>query len=243
LNVDSVTLKLAAPLAYIAPPAPFDPSGWLDDAIVNTEHAKKWDFDIRTVKLNPPTRSPTEGSNTPVLKLETWGDCSIAKAPPKTEDEPRELSVTDTAVQFVALLRLNTTREFVMEVLPKEASPELNVPAEFIIYTPTTTATVPPIACTSVTRALSHRWAHIHQSQTPTPECPFLLQNNRENVNAKCKNSEMKEKNKRVGSLIERVETPLSEKLQWRKTAENPSTRVLPADDEDTPLKEFELHT
>jgi hypothetical protein len=61
-------------------------------------------------------------------------------------------------------------------------------------------------------------------------------------VNAKCKNSEMKQKNKRVGSLIERVETPLSEKLQLRKTAENPSTMVLPVDDEDTPLKEFELH-
>jgi len=159
LNVHSVTLKLvrAALFAYTAPPAPFASPSRPDNALENTEHAEKWDFDIRTVKLNPLTRTPTEGSNTPLLKSETWGEFSIAKAPPKTEDEPRELSVTDSAVQFVALLRLNTTTEFVMEVLLTETPPVLNVPKEFLTYTLTTTATAPPIACTSIKRAPSHR--------------------------------------------------------------------------------------
>jgi hypothetical protein len=131
LNVDSVTLKLvrAALLAYTAPPPPLASPGRADDEFVNNEHWKKWDFDIKTVTLNPLEPStPAEGSNKPCLKLETWGEWSIAKAPPKTEDVPRELSVTDTAAQFVTLLRLNTTTEFVMEVLPKGTRPELIVP-------------------------------------------------------------------------------------------------------------------
>jgi hypothetical protein len=77
LNVDSVTLKLvrAALLAYNVPPPPFASPGRADDEFENTEHCKKWDFDVRTVTLNPLAPStPTEGSNRPCLKLETWGE-------------------------------------------------------------------------------------------------------------------------------------------------------------------------
>ena len=40
-----------------------------------------------------------------------------------------------------------------------------------------------------------------------------------------------------------RVETAPPEKLQSTKTAESPVTMVLPAEAEDPPLNEFELHT
>jgi hypothetical protein len=77
LNVDSMTLKLvrAALLAYNVPPPPLASPGRADDEFENTEHCKKWDFDIRTVTLDPLAPStPTEGSNRPCLKLETWGE-------------------------------------------------------------------------------------------------------------------------------------------------------------------------
>ena len=77
LNVDSITLKVvrAALLAYNVPPPPLASPGRADDEFENTEHCKKWDFDIRTVTLDPLAPStPTEGSNRPCLKLETWGE-------------------------------------------------------------------------------------------------------------------------------------------------------------------------
>ena len=77
VNVDSITLKLvkAALLAYTAPPPTFASPRRPDEAFETTEHCKKWDFDIRTVTLNPLAPStPTEGSNRPCLKLETWGE-------------------------------------------------------------------------------------------------------------------------------------------------------------------------
>ncbi len=77
----------------------------------------------------------------------------MATAPPNTEDVPRELSVSDAAVQFVTLLRLISTIESCTEILPKETGPELTGPMKLVIYALTATATAPPIACTRVTRA------------------------------------------------------------------------------------------
>ena len=50
-------------------------------------------------------------------------------------------------------------------------------------------------------------------------------------------------KNTRVGPLMVRVETVVPEKLQSRITAESPVTMVLPAEADDPPRKELELHT
>jgi hypothetical protein len=46
-----------------------------------------------------------------------------------------------------------------------------------------------------------------------------------------------------VGALMVRVETVPPEKLQSTKMAESPVTMVLPAEAEDPPRKELELHT
>ncbi len=59
------------------------------------------------------------------------------------------------AVQFATMLRLNSTTESRTEIPPKETRPELAGPYKLVMYTPTTTATAPPIACTRVTRAPS----------------------------------------------------------------------------------------
>jgi hypothetical protein len=75
--MDSVTLKLvrAALLAYTAPPPPFASPSRPDDEFENTEHRKKREFDIRTVTLDPLVPStPLEGSNRPVMKLDTWAE-------------------------------------------------------------------------------------------------------------------------------------------------------------------------
>ena len=61
------------------------------------------------------------------------------------------------AVQFATLLRLNSTTESRMEIPPEETRPELKGPKKLVMYTPTTTATAPPIACTRVTLAPSDR--------------------------------------------------------------------------------------
>jgi hypothetical protein len=76
VNVDSVTLKLvrAALLAYIAPPPPLASSRRPDDAFEVAEHWENKDFDIETVRLNPVALFlVSDDSNTPSLKLETWG--------------------------------------------------------------------------------------------------------------------------------------------------------------------------
>jgi hypothetical protein len=65
---------------------------------------------------------------------------------------PRELWVKDLAEQLVNLLRINKTRESCKEMALKTAVPEeLRAPTAFIMFTPTTTATAPPTACTRFT--------------------------------------------------------------------------------------------
>jgi hypothetical protein len=76
VNVDSVTLKLvrAALLAYNAPPPPLASLRRPDDAFEVAEHWENKDFDIKTLRLNPVELfRVSDNSNTPSLKLETWG--------------------------------------------------------------------------------------------------------------------------------------------------------------------------
>jgi hypothetical protein len=52
----------------------------------------------------------------------------MAKAPPNTEDVPKELSVTDTAALLDNTLRVISMREFSKDVRPGKTPPLLAVP-------------------------------------------------------------------------------------------------------------------
>ncbi len=92
-----------------------------------------------------------------VVKMDTWGECRTDKAPPYTEEVPRELdAVYETALQFVNELPITTRLQSWIVVVPKNVGVKGTLPLEYT-NAPATMATAPPIACLRITSKLHRR--------------------------------------------------------------------------------------
>jgi hypothetical protein len=123
LNDDDCRLTLvnATLLAYTAPPPPLAAPGTTDVELVTAEHAVKLHLDMENVTLNPANFGAWEGCITLLKNVETWGACSMDKAPPYTEAVPRAgPPVNETASQSVNELPVTATRQSCIEVVPND---------------------------------------------------------------------------------------------------------------------------
>ncbi len=164
LNDDDCMLILANAtlLACTAPPPPLAVPGGTDVELVKTEHAVKLELKMNNVRLNPANFSAWGGRRVKSENVDTWGECRTDKAPPCTEEVPRDgPAVNETALHFVKKLPVIAIRQPCMVVVPKDVSGVENP-----LYTnaPATMARAPPIACSSITSILNRR-ANNHRAQ------------------------------------------------------------------------------
>ncbi len=123
LNEDDCTLTFANAtlLAYTAPPPPLDAPGTTDADLVKAEHAVKLQLEMENVKLNPAKFNDWGGCIALPMNVDTCGECSTNKAPPYTEEVPRDCPfVVEFAEQFVKELAVTAMRESCTAVDPKE---------------------------------------------------------------------------------------------------------------------------
>jgi hypothetical protein len=123
LNEDDCTLTFANAtlLAYTAPPPPLDAPGTTDADLVDAEHAVKLQLEMENVKLNPDKFSAWGGfSGLPEpMNEDTWGECSNDKAPPYTEEVPRDCpAVVELAEQLENEQPVTSMRESWTAVVP-----------------------------------------------------------------------------------------------------------------------------